>query len=195
MDAKRRGTFLVAAALCAGLGLSAGCGGDDDGGDITPGDGNVRDGTWRITTTTVFTGTSAICQEPTETDVEFTAVCNLENEFEAGIAGAPIAVECDFTIDDFSFGIECSGLDSIAGCTYLVTLSGVGEYNATTYDFDGLAVVTITGPVNLCGSASSCSLTIHEEGVWQNSTADCADDSTAAPAILTGGLRRLFAGL
>lgn len=197
MDTKKRGTFLVATALCAVLlGVSAGCGGDDDDdGGNTPGDGNVRDGTWRITTTTVFTGTSGICQQPTDTTVELATICNLEDEFEAGLEGSPIPVECDFTLKDVSYDVDCSGSTSINGCTFSITLTGLGEYHETTYDFDGLAVISVTGPPALCGSAAPCTLSIHEEGVWQNGTADCQDDSTAAPAVLAGGLRRLLSGL
>jgi hypothetical protein len=196
MDAKKRGTFLAAALCAVLLGISAGCGSDDDdGGDITPGDGNVRDGTWRITTTTVFTGGSEICEQETDTTVELATICNLEHEFEQGLEGSPIPVDCDFSLKDVSYDVDCSGSLNVNGCTFYVTLTGLGEYHETSYDFDGFAVVSVTGPPVLCGSAPPCTLTIHEEGVWESATADCADDSTAAPAILAGGLRRLLAGL
>jgi hypothetical protein len=195
MMLKRRGTFVVAHVFCSVLlAIAAGCGGDDDDdGTPTRGDGNVRDGTWRITSTTSSAGLGEFCGDSTETTVLMEPICNLEEEFEQGLEGIPITVSCDFQLKDVSYDMDCTGTRNYGTCPVTITFTGFGEYHDTTYDFDGTAIIT-TGPVTDCGIATQppCTLSVHEEGVWVNSTSDCEDDSTAAPTAVLGSFRRLL---
>jgi hypothetical protein len=187
MDAKRRGTFLVTSLMCAlALGVAGGCGGDDNDAAVPPGDGNVRDGTWRITTITESTGT---CAEPSDTTVVLEQICNLEDEFEQGLADLGITIDCSLDLSDDTYEINCTR--QIEFCDVDITLAGDGEYHDTSYVFDGTATITITETAPPC-EPTNCTLTIHEEGVWQNSTAACEDDTTAAPGVFLGALGRLL---
>jgi hypothetical protein len=183
MNRSKRGTAFAVLVSVAMMAVAIGCGGDDKKDDGDGGHhgsaGNVRNGTWHITTRTVSAPLTSFCDfsDTTEIDEE---VCNLQSEFEQGVEGSGTSILCDFQIVGDTYTVSCSGDTVIGFCTVTITADGGGTFTDTTYTFNATFVVTVVGPAQYCGAVAPCTLTVNEEGQWLNGEFTCEDDTTTA---------------
>ena len=167
---------IVTAAALAMIG--AGCGGEDDGGGITPPTGTIeiKPGRWYVQASA--TTNNASCQ----TIANFLArgdsvtICGKANpkDFLEGL-------DCDFVVNGSTVTVACEGTVNYLGCNLAYEGNATGTFNSDRSLFTlAIPVQISTTNTEACGGSLSCQLTTTMRARWVN-TGGC----TSSPSVET----------